>query len=350
LRENVLLRIRIAAEMARHDRVCAEAQAANRRPPEGYNRRPLSAEDIITGFPAIREVLRDNPLPQVGEATAEIQREAMAAAAARSRTTAQRPALTSPVEAIPWEQTPERNRAAEQPQERFTVRPATRDEIHDLPAPATGMNSRLVETIGPMDSNGLDIALDLPTLPDLTSVGDALETCIQGRKNKAKQIWDLANAAGVDLNAGNDFDLMEYMASEYGYTPADYGKLTDLQILEMIERSLRRKVRETQQTPAALSVQPVETTGQKADLDNEKRTTAPVEAKAEAATHAIRPDYKLSDSEQMILNLCRRKAMKGECIAAHPTVALSNDHTRRLLARLVKEGRLINNGDGYRTV
>jgi hypothetical protein len=63
-----------------------------------------------------------------------------------------------------------------------------------------------------------------------------------------------------------------------------------------------------------------------------------------------RPDHKLSDAERTILKLCRKKAMIGERIASHEEISLSFDYTRRLLARLVKEDRLTNGPDGYRSV
>jgi hypothetical protein len=57
---------------------------------------------------------------------------------------------------------------------------------------------------------------------------------------------------------------------------------------------------------------------------------------------------KLSATERKILAHCRRKAHTGERISFH--VALSYDHVRRVLARLVKEKRLRTTDDGYRTV
>jgi hypothetical protein len=57
---------------------------------------------------------------------------------------------------------------------------------------------------------------------------------------------------------------------------------------------------------------------------------------------------RLSDTERKILALCRRRAHKGERIAHH--IRRSEEHTRRLLARLVKEGRLRTTPTGYRTV
>jgi hypothetical protein len=56
----------------------------------------------------------------------------------------------------------------------------------------------------------------------------------------------------------------------------------------------------------------------------------------------------LSKTERRILAHCRRKAHIGERIALH--LGLSKEHTRRLLARLVREGRLRNTDRGYRTV
>jgi hypothetical protein len=68
---------------------------------------------------------------------------------------------------------------------------------------------------------------------------------------------------------------------------------------------------------------------------------------AEAVRHtpAGRPP---NPTDLRILAYCRRKAHKGERIAHH--LGLSYDHTRRVLARLVKEGRLRNTDDGYRTI
>jgi hypothetical protein len=59
-------------------------------------------------------------------------------------------------------------------------------------------------------------------------------------------------------------------------------------------------------------------------------------------------DRPLTDTERRILARCRHKAHKGERIAHH--LGLSWDHTRRLLARLVRERHLRKTGDGYRTV
>jgi hypothetical protein len=79
--------------------------------------------------------------------------------------------------------------------------------------------------------------------------------------------------------------------------------------------------------------------------------TVPLLEDARGIAHPPRrPDSKLSDTERAILKLCRRKAMKGETIASHQTVGLSFDHVRRVLARLVKEERLANGPDGYRTM
>jgi hypothetical protein len=55
----------------------------------------------------------------------------------------------------------------------------------------------------------------------------------------------------------------------------------------------------------------------------------------------------LNGTERRILTHCRRKAHKGERIAKH--LGLSWDHVRRVLARLVREGRLRKTTDGYRT-
>lgn len=60
------------------------------------------------------------------------------------------------------------------------------------------------------------------------------------------------------------------------------------------------------------------------------------------------PARPLSTTERRILAHCRRKAHKGERVAHH--VGISNDHARRLLARLVKERRLRKAAGGYRTV
>jgi hypothetical protein len=57
---------------------------------------------------------------------------------------------------------------------------------------------------------------------------------------------------------------------------------------------------------------------------------------------------KLSSTERKILAYCRRAYHKGERIALH--LGVTFDHARRLLARLVKEGRLQNTERGYRTV
>jgi hypothetical protein len=59
-------------------------------------------------------------------------------------------------------------------------------------------------------------------------------------------------------------------------------------------------------------------------------------------------EQSLNDTELNILKHCRNKAHKGERIASH--LGLSYDHTRRVLARLIRTGRLRKTNDGYRTV
>jgi hypothetical protein len=54
----------------------------------------------------------------------------------------------------------------------------------------------------------------------------------------------------------------------------------------------------------------------------------------------------LTPSDRSILAYCRHKARKGASIAIH--VGLSQTHTRRLLSRLAKEGRLRKVVGGYR--
>jgi hypothetical protein len=56
----------------------------------------------------------------------------------------------------------------------------------------------------------------------------------------------------------------------------------------------------------------------------------------------------LTETEQKILRLCRRVACKGESVAFR--LSISYDYARRLLARLVGEGRLKKTQKGYRTV
>jgi hypothetical protein len=63
---------------------------------------------------------------------------------------------------------------------------------------------------------------------------------------------------------------------------------------------------------------------------------------------AVSTVRKLSDTERRILTHCRRKAHKSERIAVH--VGLSWGHVRRVLARLMREHRLRNTADGYRTI
>lgn len=66
------------------------------------------------------------------------------------------------------------------------------------------------------------------------------------------------------------------------------------------------------------------------------------------APSALPAARSLSDTERRILSHCRRQAHKGERIARW--LGLSFDHVRRLLARLVREGRLRRTDRGYRTV
>jgi DNA-binding CsgD family transcriptional regulator len=100
-----------------------------------------------------------------------------------------------------------------------------------------------------------------------------------------------------------------------------------------------------------------------ADLCQEdRRRLAPAQAPAPATAAAPapgpsprqegpaeqrRPRERLTDTERRILSYCRRGAHTGERIAHH--LGLSHDHTRRLLARLRREGRLRMTRDGYRT-
>jgi hypothetical protein len=58
--------------------------------------------------------------------------------------------------------------------------------------------------------------------------------------------------------------------------------------------------------------------------------------------------HRLNSTQQAIIKHCRKKAHKGERIANH--LGLSYDHTRRVLALLVKEGHLRTTENGYRTV
>jgi hypothetical protein len=61
------------------------------------------------------------------------------------------------------------------------------------------------------------------------------------------------------------------------------------------------------------------------------------------------PARSLNETERRILARCRRKAHKGERIANW--LGLSYGHVRRVLGRLVREGRLRNTAEGgYRTV
>jgi hypothetical protein len=61
----------------------------------------------------------------------------------------------------------------------------------------------------------------------------------------------------------------------------------------------------------------------------------------------VRPKI-LNPTKQKIISLCRRKALPGTSIAR--TLELSESHTRRVLAQLVRTGHLMNGADGYRTV
>jgi hypothetical protein len=64
---------------------------------------------------------------------------------------------------------------------------------------------------------------------------------------------------------------------------------------------------------------------------------------------AVRPVKRtLNATERRILAYCRRAHHKGEHISRH--LGLSYEYTRRVLARLMKEGRLRNTDRGYRTV
>lgn len=56
----------------------------------------------------------------------------------------------------------------------------------------------------------------------------------------------------------------------------------------------------------------------------------------------------LSPTKKRILSLCRRKALPATAISRK--LELSTDHTRRVLAQLVKAGHLRNGPDGYRTL
>jgi hypothetical protein len=52
-------------------------------------------------------------------------------------------------------------------------------------------------------------------------------------------------------------------------------------------------------------------------------------------------------TQKKIISLCRRKAYDGNTIARK--LGLSYDHTRRVLAALVRDGHLANTSNGYRT-
>jgi predicted Rossmann fold nucleotide-binding protein DprA/Smf involved in DNA uptake len=56
----------------------------------------------------------------------------------------------------------------------------------------------------------------------------------------------------------------------------------------------------------------------------------------------------LSPTERKIISLCRRKSLPATAIARK--TELSDDHVRRVLAKLRKAGRLTNGPGGYRTV
>ena len=60
------------------------------------------------------------------------------------------------------------------------------------------------------------------------------------------------------------------------------------------------------------------------------------------------PQRRLSKTDLRILEACREESYKGETLANK--VGLSFDYARRLFARLVKDGFLTNDEDGYRTV
>jgi hypothetical protein len=57
---------------------------------------------------------------------------------------------------------------------------------------------------------------------------------------------------------------------------------------------------------------------------------------------------KLNPTKRKILSLCRRKALPASSIAHK--IELSQEHTRRVLAELMRDGRLKNGSAGYRTV
>jgi hypothetical protein len=78
------------------------------------------------------------------------------------------------------------------------------------------------------------------------------------------------------------------------------------------------------------------------------KDSLPLKAGGSDPTPTLKQIRKPNSTQQRILTLCRKRAHKGERIAHH--IGLSNDHVRRVLARLVREGRLRKTDNGYRTV
>jgi hypothetical protein len=78
------------------------------------------------------------------------------------------------------------------------------------------------------------------------------------------------------------------------------------------------------------------------------RAAAELLAQAEKTPGSGAQPRKLNATEKRILAHCRRRAHKGERIAID--LGLTYDHVRRILAKLVKEGRLKNTDRGYHTV
>jgi hypothetical protein len=93
--------------------------------------------------------------------------------------------------------------------------------------------------------------------PALDHIGRAISDALDGAAIAGRQFRALAAEAGETLNS--PADLMEFMAREYHYTPAVFANLTDRQILDMVSRTLQRKLAERKdaaQTPLVVTPPP----------------------------------------------------------------------------------------------
>jgi hypothetical protein len=120
--------------------------------------------------------------------------------------------------------------------------------------------------------------------------------------------------------------LFHYFASRHRWTPGDVGRLAPARAVALIGADVRRVLdAASQPAPAAAE----STASEGAERPADQTTTV-----------------RLNETEREIIRLVRRKAMRGEDIADE--VGISFGYARQVLARLVRNERLVNDERGYR--